>query len=414
MENSQDGNIYEVVGQPGISENPCFLSNEISNNGREELEENTEKDTSIKQLSNEMYQENKKLPDKHEKEEIPKDEFVDVDVKVEILEEDPSGKGDLLNSIGKELAAGIKKEFYKNSLEMLDFKCPECLKIFKKERYLKMHIKEVHMEAQMSICHICCKEFKSFHLKRHIKNVHIKEECSCDECGKVYTNRKHLRDHKKAVHEGLDLLCHLCCKSFKSKSYLSNHIRRFHNAVDEELICDYCSKLFQSQNKLYLHIKAVHTIENLPCHECGKIYKNSYLLRKHIKHNHPSEQTSELTQSNILKSGVIPNSETMHSAEVAQIINVMQNNDAMQNNDGMQNSDAMQNSEAVQSRNVIQHVMQHSDPAMMDMEMAQERDAIQIESDNSFGRQKSDSIPSAGIQKNIGILSPHPMASKTF
>ena len=110
MENSQDGNIYEVVGQPGISENQCVLSNEISNNGREELQENTEKDTSIKQLSTEMYQENKKLPDKHEKEEIPKDEFVDVDVKVEILEEDPSGKGDLLNSMSIELAAGIKKK----------------------------------------------------------------------------------------------------------------------------------------------------------------------------------------------------------------------------------------------------------------------------------------------------------------
>ena len=111
MENSQDGNIYEVVGQPGISENPCVLSNEISNNGREELEGNTEKDTSIKQLSNEMYQENERLPDKHEKEEIPKDEFVDVDVKVEILEEDPSSKGDLLNSMSIELAAVIKKEF---------------------------------------------------------------------------------------------------------------------------------------------------------------------------------------------------------------------------------------------------------------------------------------------------------------
>jgi hypothetical protein len=86
----------------------------------------------------------------------------------------------------------------------------------------------------------------------------------------------------------------------------------------------------------------------------------------------------------------------------------------MQNNDAMQNSDAVQNSEAVQSRNVMQHVIQQSDPAMMDLEMAQEKYAIQNESHNSFGGQNCDLIPYAGIQKNMGILSPHPIVSKTF
>jgi len=378
-ENNQDGNIPETVGQPERA-NPRYLINKLYSDGKEKIYENFETVNSFKLLSNEIYKENMKLTDKHEKEEIAKDEFVDVDVKVEIFEEEPNGKGDQLNLMDKVLAAEIKKEFYKRNREMLDFKCQECLKIFKKERYLKMHIKEVHMKAQMSICNLCSKEFKSFHLKRHIKNVHIKEECSCDECGKVYTNRKHLRDHKKAVHEGLDLLCHLCCKSFTSKSYLSNHIRRFHNAIDEELICDYCSKLFQSQNKLYLHIKAVHTIENLPCHDCGKIYKNSYLLRKHIKKYHPSDgQTSELTalqNSTIQESEVLPDCDAILSTEV------------------VQNRYEMMNNGVAENRNELQH----SAPANMDMEMAEERDQIRNGgSNNSAVRQNSDFVPYEGL-----------------
>jgi len=400
-ENNQDGNIPETVGQPERA-NPRYLINKLYSDGKEKIYENFETVNSFKLLSNEIYKENMKLTDKHEKEEIAKDEFVDVDVKVEIFEEEPNGKGDQLNLMDKVLAAEIKKEFYKRNREMLDFKCQECLKIFKKERYLKMHIKEVHMKAQMSICNLCSKEFKSFHLKRHIKNVHIKEECSCDECGKVYTNRKHLRDHKKAVHEGLDLLCHLCCKSFTSKSYLSNHIRRFHNAIDEELICDYCSKLFQSQNKLYLHIKAVHTIENLPCHECGKIYKNSYLLRKHIKKYHSFEQNSELAHSRcvmqsskIQKTEVLPNSEAILSTEVTQQRNVVQNSEAILSTEVTQQRNVVQNIEAAQSRTEIH---QHSAPASMNMEMAEERDEIKT------GSHKSDFIPYAKLQNNIDCI----------
>jgi len=242
----------------------------------------------------------------HEEEDvIPKAEIADIDVKVEITEEDTNGglESPGMSNHVKLQDTEIKKEINSSPLHPVEFKCWECLKVFKKERYLKMHIREVHTEAPMALCHICSKEFKHFHLKKHIQNVHIKEECSCDECGKIYTNKKHLRDHKKAVHEGLELLCHLCTKTFKSKSYLSNHVRRFHNCIDEELVCDYCSKIFKTQNKLYLHVKAVHTIENLPCHECGKIYKNSYLLRKHIKHNHTRQKSDPPEENPLLPPG---------------------------------------------------------------------------------------------------------------
>ena len=82
-ENSQDENTSEIVGQTeSESENPCDLSNKISSDRKEEVEENFEKVRIVNQLSSEMYTENKKLTDKHEKEEIAKDEIVDVDVKM--------------------------------------------------------------------------------------------------------------------------------------------------------------------------------------------------------------------------------------------------------------------------------------------------------------------------------------------
>ena len=109
-ENSQEESISEFVWQPEReSENQFDLSNKKTNTGKEELKENIEKSKSLDQLLNEMYQENKNQAENHEKEEMAKDEIVDVDVKVEILEEDPSGKGDLLNSMSIELTAGIKK-----------------------------------------------------------------------------------------------------------------------------------------------------------------------------------------------------------------------------------------------------------------------------------------------------------------
>ena len=279
------------------------LSNNTNENGGTEeslstVQEIIQRNAMLSNLTNETIASNEHHFDE-QKNEIPKAEIADIDVKVEITEEEENGRLESVDHSSVKPETAIKKEFYNSELGCVEFKCWECLKVFKKERYLKMHIKEVHTEAPMALCHFCSKEFKHFHLKKHIQNVHIREECSCDECGKIYTNKKHLRDHKKAVHEGLELLCHLCSKTFKSKSYLSNHVRRFHNCIDEELVCDYCSKVFKTQNKLYLHVKAVHTIENLPCHECGKIYKNSYLLRKHIKHNHTRPKIEE-PQDNFL------------------------------------------------------------------------------------------------------------------
>ena len=101
-------------------------------------------------------------PEKH------KEEILNVDVKVEIIEEDEPNQIDT--------ATVIKTENDFPAILNSEFKCSECLKIFKKERYLKMHIREVHTPVKMLLCHICSKEFKYFHLKRHIQNVH-KTEC---------------------------------------------------------------------------------------------------------------------------------------------------------------------------------------------------------------------------------------------
>merc|ERR1712129_283607 len=167
-----------------------------------------------------------------------------------------------------------------------EFKCTQCEKIFRKQKYLNSHIRDIHTEVEMLSCEYCSEQFKNSSLKRHIQSVHTTERSSCDECGKMYSNAKHLKDHIRAVHKGEELLCDLCSKTFKGNSYLANHKRRFHNSVDEGLECDECDKKCKSKNNLYLHIKAVHTVENLPCGECGKIYRNDYLLKKHFKHKH--------------------------------------------------------------------------------------------------------------------------------
>ena len=76
----------------------------------------------------------------------------------------------------------LKLEKIKVEIEYLsDLEIHKSLKIEKNYKII---------EAELSTCEICPKQFKYSYLKKHVQNVHAKVESHCDECGKVYRTER--------------------------------------------------------------------------------------------------------------------------------------------------------------------------------------------------------------------------------
>ena len=83
------------------------------------------------------------------------------------------------------------------------FECDICENIFKKARYLKLHLKNAHGLGQHKFyCEFCEKRFyEKGKMIRHIKKIHALVESECQRCFRIFSNKDELMDHKRQAHK---------------------------------------------------------------------------------------------------------------------------------------------------------------------------------------------------------------------
>ena len=130
----------------------------------------------------------------------------------------------------KHSALNVKKVLKKE--EITDFKCEQCLKVFKRREHLLQHLSVHQVLGPQYNCEECDASFSNTrNLDRH-KRIHLNSLPShkCDLCGEQFSQKFNLERHLK-LHEEPDMkyACNLCGSSFSREDNLKNHLKKFHN-----------------------------------------------------------------------------------------------------------------------------------------------------------------------------------------
>jgi KRAB domain-containing zinc finger protein len=180
-----------------------------------------------------------------------------------------------------------------NTLEIQDFQCDHCDKVFTRNTTLKDHINAIHNKIKRYCCDLC--DYSAYYrtsLNRHSKDVHLggnKEEFKCDHCDKAFTRKETLVYHVNIIHKNIqEFQCDHCDKAFGRNDFLQDHINAIHNNI-KRFSCDLCD--YSSYYKKYLvrHSKAVHcdnVKEVFKCDSCDKTFTWKVTLVKHVNTKH--------------------------------------------------------------------------------------------------------------------------------
>lgn len=197
-------------------------------------------------------------------------------------------------------------------------RCHMCDKIFKKEKYLKVHVTTAH-QGKVS-CQLCESDFDTApELKTHMAEAHSDLEILCEVCNKsFYSHRSlkvhmvvHARDQKDALHT-----CEICQKTFRHEVYLRKHVQLVHvemgdrkrfrcefpgceyqthhkacfrdhvcsHTGEDQVECDICGKRMRKHH-MKMHLRIHSGVKNFTCEYCGKRFtERKYLTRHRITH----------------------------------------------------------------------------------------------------------------------------------
>ena len=111
------------------------------------------------------------------------------------------------------------------------FSCDQCNKKFRRQAYLRKHLKS-HVSDAIFVCKFC---------------------------SKVYPNDNARAKHEVSHTSGKELTCTLCNSEFPNKIVLEKHVR--HHEMDSYR-CKFCSSTFCSSPGLTRHINKCHPTEN--------------------------------------------------------------------------------------------------------------------------------------------------------
>jgi len=179
-----------------------------------------------------------------------------------------------------------------------EFSCKHCDFVGKRIRYVRKHIRKMHMDpVKLNQCPYC--DFKTQNrLRNHIIVKH-KEDYEikwyrCNQCDyRAKTNdsfARHMRLHKP-IEERLKYMtkCPHCHKMFRRLNKLRRHISSIHEKKPE-LICSLCQYEALDRKVLISHLERVHAndenLKMLSCERCNFQTKFNYVLKWHLNKGH--------------------------------------------------------------------------------------------------------------------------------
>ncbi|CAG9763080.1 unnamed protein product [Ceutorhynchus assimilis] len=193
------------------------------------------------------------------------------------------------------------------------FFCPGCGKSFPTKRYVRNHIRLVHLKHQMIKCQECPHVSSApWMMKNHVKRMHrgFRTNFVCDLCEKVFQSNCYLEKHKLVVHlKKFKVFCDVCQKGFVNDKDLGKHFQAVHDPNFEIFPCpqEGCGKIFKSKYDFTYHLETKHIRDedkqDLICCQCSKSYDNPRSLKTHLnKHKKcktfPCEICSKILTTN--------------------------------------------------------------------------------------------------------------------
>ncbi|KAK9513573.1 hypothetical protein VZT92_027098 [Zoarces viviparus] len=193
--------------------------------------------------------------------------------------------------------------------EVVSFRCRVCLKSFKTQRDLKVHLSRTHLEKEFYECDLCKRVFTCLTAcEYHVKKCRL--EVVCEVCGRNFCSLKSLARHRKMTCLR-NFKCTDCTKTFTKKNALLKHsfshlgllpytcvrchchyrlanLYRKHKCEPERIHCVACLREFLSQKDFQRHKKDTGCWGNqepkgdeIRCLECGERFDTSEELKKH-------------------------------------------------------------------------------------------------------------------------------------
>ena len=183
-----------------------------------------------------------------------------------------------------------KYEEHKDVVHMgkLVKKCKECDFSCKRKHELRLHIKTVHENIDLThICTICGKSV--IKLKQHMKTKHPEndEGGTCEKCGMFFITRDKLSRHKSKRHTRKFQVCTICEKFFVGahKQKLIDHYTDEHGIFCNKtniFVCGICKIKVTSNKELTRHYQTVHeTKDDFHCSKCVHNEPTKALLSFH-------------------------------------------------------------------------------------------------------------------------------------
>lgn len=180
-----------------------------------------------------------------------------------------------------------------------DRTCVICKKIFKKVKYMQIHIASIHNTEPQYFCPICSRGF-SFQrsMDRHIKSIHEDRrdfKCSADGCEKAFRSRYDLNEHFNNIHAFVkkvrpieQVTCDVCEKVCSSRKVLYSHKKMVHEGVKwgTTFECKLCHERFESKYKKSKHWGQVHRngkVKTRTCHLCSSDFQLFEEFKQHIE-----------------------------------------------------------------------------------------------------------------------------------
>ena len=189
------------------------------------------------------------------------------------------------------------------------FKCLDCPKKFKSQKWLDKHKKKEHSGKKATggkssqwaqshgyKCQICSEIFANKDDREfHERNNHKDLNRTCEFCNEVCLDLKALGSHVTLKHcpktDDGKTVCIFCKKvQRRNRAYVRYHMLAEHYN-DPSFKCKHCGKVIVKTEDMQHHIQTVHEkLKPHQCETCGKSFKSLRGMRDHIAVSHEKKE----------------------------------------------------------------------------------------------------------------------------